>query len=79
MIWNQRIWNVQREKEGWRDAEREAAHLLGERGADPAAELMLDAARDLKRIAGHLAAVAHPTLERQGALRPSRLRTVPNG
>ncbi|MFC0410326.1 Na/Pi cotransporter family protein [Roseomonas elaeocarpi] len=71
------------EKESWREAEREAAEALGEAGgmasgADGAAGagLMLDVTRDLKRVAAHVAAVAYPLLERQGALRTSRLRPV---
>ncbi|WP_426959687.1 Na/Pi cotransporter family protein [Muricoccus radiodurans] len=66
------------EKEAWRDAERQAADHLAETGAEPspAAGLALDVTRDLKRIAAHVAAIAYPLLERQGALRTSRLRPV---
>jgi phosphate:Na+ symporter len=35
--------------------------------------LHLDILRDLKRVAAHLTAVAHPILEAHGALRTSRL------
>jgi phosphate:Na+ symporter len=35
--------------------------------------LHLDVVRDLKRIEAHIAATAHPLLERTGALKPSRL------
>ena len=38
-----------------------------------AAGLLLDAVRDLRRVGGHLAVVAHPLLERRGELLPSRL------
>ncbi|WP_043835223.1 Na/Pi cotransporter family protein [Muricoccus aerilatus] len=68
------------EKEAWRRAERAAADRLG-RSADDAsaatARLALDVTRDLKGIAGHLAALAHPLLEREGLLRVSRLRAAP--
>ncbi|MBL6458933.1 Na/Pi cotransporter family protein [Belnapia sp. T6] len=67
-----------RGKEGLRAAEREAARRLAEAGALPMAEggasgLLLDAVRDLRRVGAHLAAVAHPLLERRGELLPSRL------
>ncbi|MBP0444686.1 Na/Pi cotransporter family protein [Roseomonas sp. SSH11] len=68
------------EKEAWRQAERAAAARLG-RSADEAsaatARLALDVTRDLKGIAGHLAGIAHPLLEREGMLRVSRLRATP--
>jgi phosphate:Na+ symporter len=68
------------EKEAWRQAERNAAARLGE-ATDPAsatiARLALDVTRDLKGIAGHLAGIAHPLLEREGLLRVSRLRAAP--
>ncbi|MFH5923334.1 Na/Pi cotransporter family protein [Roseomonas xinghualingensis] len=68
------------EKEAWRLAERAAAARLG-RSPDDAtaatARLALDVTRDLKAIAGHLAGIAHPLLEREGLLRVSRLRSVP--
>jgi phosphate:Na+ symporter len=38
--------------------------------------LHLDIARDLKRIAAHIASVAYPILEQNGALRPTRLRAA---
>ena len=38
--------------------------------------LHLDIARDLKRIAAHIASVAYPILEQNGALRPTRLRAM---
>ncbi|MBL6078517.1 Na/Pi cotransporter family protein [Belnapia sp. T18] len=68
-----------RGKEGLRAAERDAARRMAEAGALTAAEgggaagLLLDAVRDLRRVGGHLAAVAHPLLERRGELLPSRL------
>jgi phosphate:Na+ symporter len=68
------------EKEAWRQAERNAAARLG-RSPDDAtaatARLALDVTRDLKAIAGHLAGIAHPLLEREGLLRVSRLRAAP--
>ncbi|MBP0493834.1 Na/Pi cotransporter family protein [Roseomonas indoligenes] len=68
------------DKEAWREAEREAASRLGHCADDASAataRLALDVTRDLKGIAGHLAAIAHPLLEREGLLRVSRLRSVP--
>jgi phosphate:Na+ symporter len=68
-----------RGKEGLRAAERDAARRMAEAGALDAAEdggaagLLLDAVRDLRRVGGHLAVVAHPLLERRGELLPSRL------
>lgn len=54
----------------------EAAPLpLGEPGATPG--LVLDAIRDLRRVGAHLAAAAHPLLERRGELLASRL--APSG
>jgi phosphate:Na+ symporter len=68
------------EKEAWRQAERAAVARLG-RSTDEAsaatARLALDVTRDLKAIAGHLAGIAHPLLEREGMLRVSRLRATP--
>lgn len=68
-----------RSKEQLRGTEREAARRavqaaplpLGEPGATPG--LVLDAIRDLRRVGAHLAAVAHPLLERRGELLASRL------
>jgi phosphate:Na+ symporter len=58
-----------------RDVARRAAEAaplpLGEPGATPG--LVLDAIRDLRRVGAHLAAVAHPLLERRGELLSSRL------
>ncbi|MBB5694283.1 Na/Pi cotransporter family protein [Muricoccus pecuniae] len=68
------------EKESWRLAERAAAARLGACTDDASAataRLALDVTRDLKGIAGHLAAVGHPVLEREGMLRVSRLRAAP--
>jgi phosphate:Na+ symporter len=68
-----------RAKEELRATEREAARRaakaaplpLGEPGATPG--FVLDAIRDLRRVGAHLAAVAHPLLERRGELLSSRL------
>jgi len=68
-----------RAKEELRGTERGAARRaamaaplpLGEPGATPG--FVLDAIRDLRRVGGHLAAVAHPLLERRGELLSSRL------
>jgi phosphate:Na+ symporter len=68
-----------RSKERLRGTEREAARRaalaaplpLGEPGATPG--FVLDAIRDLRRVGAHLAAVAHPLLERRGELLSSRL------
>lgn len=74
-----------REKEMLRATERgvarraaEAAPLpLGEPGATPG--LVLDAIRDLRRVGAHLAAAAHPLLERRGELLASRLTGTTQG
>jgi phosphate:Na+ symporter len=71
--------NLVRSKEQLRDTERDAARRaaqaaplpLGEPGATPG--FVLDAIRDLRRVGAHLAAVAHPLLERRGELLSSRL------
>ncbi|TDH62252.1 Na/Pi cotransporter family protein [Dankookia rubra] len=63
-----------RGKEGLRVAERDAARRLAA-GEGDAAGLLLDAVRDLRRVGGHIALVAHPLLERRGELLPSRLAT----
>ena len=68
------------EKEAWRRAERVAADRLARSGDDASAataRLALDVTRDLKGIAGHLAGLAYPLLEREGMLRVSRLRAAP--
>lgn len=64
------------EKERMRLEEAETAQrfsLAAEPAAVAAAGLLLEVVRDLKRVGGHLAATAHPLLERIGALRASRL------
>jgi phosphate:Na+ symporter len=64
------------EKERMRDEETETARcfsLATDPGALATAGLLLEVVRDLKRVGGHLAATAHPLLERIGALRPTRL------
>jgi phosphate:Na+ symporter len=53
-----------------RDARPESVETSG---------LHLDVVRDLKRIAAHISAVAYPILEREGALRPSRLVRATGG
>lgn len=70
------------EKEQFRDLERAYAesHLrrLQEQTLQSieTSALHLDVIRDLKRINSHICAVAYPTLEQAGVLRPSRLRTA---
>ncbi len=69
------------EKDRLRGLEAEATerHLERLREGTPASietsGLHLDILRDLKRIAAHLTAVAHPLLEEQGVLRGSRLKS----
>ena len=64
-----------------RDVARRAAEAaplpLGEPGATPG--LVLDAIRDLRRVGAHLAAAAHPLLERRGELLASRLTGTAKG
>jgi len=70
------------EKERMRIEEAEVAHsfsLATEPGAIAAQGVLLEVVRDLKRVGGHLAATAHPLLERIGALRPSRLTDADDG
>ena len=67
------------EKDRMRDLEQAATanHLRRLREGLPqsieTSTLHLDIARDLKRIAAHIASVAYPILEQGGALRRSRL------
>ncbi len=67
------------EKEHMRALERQASenHFRrlreGRRESIETSALHCDIARDLKRIAAHIAAIALPPLERSGALRQSRL------
>jgi phosphate:Na+ symporter len=66
------------EKERFRDLERGAterqfAHLQDGRTPHATGSLHLDVVRDMKRVEAHLAAIAHPLLERSHLLRPSRL------
>jgi phosphate:Na+ symporter len=69
------------EKDRLRNLEAEATrrHLQRLREGTPASietsALHLDILRDLKRIAAHLTAVAHPLLEEQGVLRATRLES----
>jgi phosphate:Na+ symporter len=70
------------EKERMRIEEAEVARgfsLATEPGAIAAQGVLLEVVRDLKRVGGHLAATAHPLLERIGALRPSRLNDADEG
>ena len=70
------------EKEQFRDLERTYADNHLRRLQDQTLQsvetsaLHLDIIRDLKRINSHICAVAYPTLEQAGVLRPSRLREV---
>jgi phosphate:Na+ symporter len=70
------------EKERMRDLERSTVdnHLRRVRNGDPhsveTSSLHIDIARDFKRIAAHMASVAYPILEQNGALRRSRLIDV---
>src|SRR4029453_7408712 len=67
------------EKDRMRDLEQVATanHLARLREGRPqsieTSTLHLDIARDLKRIATHIASVAYPILEQSGSLRRSRL------
>jgi phosphate:Na+ symporter len=71
------------EKDRMRDLEQAATdnHLRRLREGRPqsieTSSLHIDIARDLKRIAAHIASVAYPILEQGGALRRSRLRDEP--
>ncbi len=68
------------EKERMREEEAETAQrfsLAVEPAAIAATGLLLEVVRDLKRVGGHLAATAHPLLERMGVLRASRLAETP--
>lgn len=68
------------QKERMRDLEHAVLHnhwlRLRERRTESVetSALHIDIARDLKRIAAHIASVAYPILEESGALRRSRLR-----
>ncbi|EWY41889.1 Na/Pi cotransporter [Skermanella stibiiresistens SB22] len=71
------------EKERFRELERAAAEsqfaLTPEAGQhEETRGLHLDVVRDLKRIDAHLASIAHPLLERNNLLRPSRLVRHPS-
>ena len=66
------------EKERFRELERAAAEGEFARRQEgwPTSEISgmhLDLVRDLKRVEAHLAALAHPLLERRNLLRPTRL------
>ncbi|WP_246149211.1 Na/Pi cotransporter family protein [Skermanella pratensis] len=69
-------------KERFRELERAAAENEFAHPPEPGPQaetssLHLDAVRDLKRIDAHFAAIAHPLLERNNLLRPSRLIRLP--
>jgi phosphate:Na+ symporter len=70
------------EKEQFRNLERaySESHLRRLQEQTPqsieTSALHLDIIRDLKRINSHICAIAYPTLEQAGVLRPSRLRTA---
>jgi phosphate:Na+ symporter len=72
-----------KEKEHFRELERAATEgefarqQEGGRQQVDTSDLLLDAVRDLKRVEAHLAAIAHPLLERSNLLRPSRLVRLP--
>jgi phosphate:Na+ symporter len=67
------------EKERFRELERAATERhfgrlgAGDDRAGAAGAVHLDTIRDLKRVESHLAAIAHPLLERSHLLRRSRL------
>jgi phosphate:Na+ symporter len=70
------------EKERFRElersvTERQFARLHEGRRPAETSSLHLDIVRDLKRIDAHLAAIAHPLLERSHLLRSSRLLHLP--
>jgi phosphate:Na+ symporter len=72
------------EKERFRELERAAIERhfkrlrTGDDRAGAGGAMHLDTIRDLKRVEAHLAAIAHPLLERSHLLRQSRLvRAVP--
>ena len=70
------------EKERMRIEEAEIARgfsLATEPSAIATQGVLLEVVRDLKRVGGHLAATAHPLLERIGALRSSRLNDAEDG
>lgn len=68
------------EKERMRELEQAAMHnhfrrlREGRPQSIETSALHIDIARDLKRIATHIASVAYPILEKHGSLLPSRLR-----
>lgn len=70
------------EKERFRELERAAtadgfARLREGRHQPETRGLHLDLVREMKRVEAHLAAIAHPLLERRNLLRPSRLVPTP--
>ena len=70
------------QKERFRELERTAmqaqlARIQDGRALSETGALHLDIVRELKRIEAHVAAIAHPLLERRNLLRPSRLVIEP--
>jgi phosphate:Na+ symporter len=70
------------QKERFREFERTAieaqfARVQDGRTVSETGSLHLDIVRELKRVEAHVAAIAHPLLERENLLRPSRLVAVP--
>ena len=70
------------QKERFRELERTAmqaqlARIQDGRALSETGALHLDIVRELKRIEAHVAAIAHPLLERRNLLRPSRLVNEP--
>jgi phosphate:Na+ symporter len=70
------------QKERFREFERTAvdaqfARVRDGRKMSETSALHLDLVRELKRIEAHVAAIAHPLLERRNLLRPSRLVAIP--
>jgi phosphate:Na+ symporter len=72
-----------RQKDRMRDLEQTAVenHIRrlreGRTQSIETSSLHIDIARDLKRIAAHIASIAYPILQRSGTLRRSRLREEP--
>ncbi|MGI9488633.1 MAG: Na/Pi cotransporter family protein [Geminicoccaceae bacterium] len=63
-----------------KDTERHLDRLRsGQAASIETSALHLDIVRDFKRINSHLTSVAYPILDRAGALRATRLRSMPKG
>jgi phosphate:Na+ symporter len=65
------------EKERFREFERAAAESQFAELTEGPDQAETSGLRDLKRVDAHLAAIAHPLLERSNLLRPSRLIRLP--